>query len=124
MTFLLPEHFHVVAGAAVVERMRSTRVTLVNESGHVRSDLLCTLQRSEFRAGIQGAEICRSHYGFSVRSDSGLNNFALLASSRSRQVDGTYEDAVRWATNWVEQDPEHRYAFTRRSDHLQRAATC
>lgn len=61
----------------------------------------------------EGVELCQSVYGWSVRSSSGLDNFALLASSRYKQVDGTYEDAIRWAERWIAQEPGFRYAFKR-----------
>jgi hypothetical protein len=48
-----------------------------------------------------------------VRSGTGLENFALLASSRAGQVDGSYEDALRWATKWCADSPERRYAWRR-----------
>jgi hypothetical protein len=59
-------------------------------------------------------EVICSNYGHSVRYDSGLQNFGLLAGSRSGALDGTLEDAERYATAWVAEDPTRRYAWRRR----------
>ena len=108
-----PKHFVVVAGQDLVEELRVARQAVPQSPFGYASGHLVKLQEMESRRGIRGAEIVESNYGFSVRAASGLQNFALLASSRAKQVDGSLEDAVRWAKAWVAQDPTKRYAYHR-----------
>ncbi len=82
----------------------------VRRAGHV-SDRLVEVQVEQSRRGIRGARLVHTDYGWSVRADSGLQDFALLASARRKQVDGTLEDAERFAKEWVAADPAHRYAW-------------
>lgn len=74
---------------------------------------LCRRQEQEHREGFEGVEIGPSIYGWSVRYDSGLNGFNLVASSRCGQIDGTRTDAIRFATEWVNENPTRRYAWMR-----------
>lgn len=105
----------IVAGEVLVDTMAVETKARCEWTGYgYASEQLCTLQREQAARGIHGAEIVVSNYGCSVRSDSGLQNFALLASSRAKQVDGTLEDAERWAHAWVARDPTRRYAWRRR----------
>lgn len=97
---------YVVAGAALVAELTSAREALPK----FNDEALCALQRAEARRGILGVEIAESMYGWSVRYNSGLQNFALLASSRRGDLDGTYEAAEKFAIDWVAADPERRYA--------------
>jgi len=117
-TFLDPDRFEIVAGQAVVDAIRAERERTVTSSrtraGCYDSESLVEHQQSLSRRGFIGAEIVRSNYGCSVRYDSGLQNFGLLASSRARQIDGTLEDAVRWVTEWQKQDADRRYVWVRR----------
>lgn len=78
-----------------------------------QSEPLCRWQSECYFRGVRGVEIVKSIYGYSVRYDSGLANFGLLASARQGELDGTFEDAVRYAAEWCSYDPEHRYAWTR-----------
>lgn len=102
----------VVAGQALVDAMDAERAARCQHTGAgYNSEQLCTLQREWSGRGYLGAQIVVSNYGCSVRYDSGLQNFGLLASSRAKQVDGSLEDAIRWATEWVARDPARRYAW-------------
>lgn len=80
---------------------------------YFESSPLCAWQSEVFSRGYRGAELVKSIYGWSVRSDSGMDNFCLLASSRQGQLDGSYEDAVRYAKEWAEQDSARRYVWNR-----------
>lgn len=105
----------IVAGHELVDAMSAEQIARVPYGcGGFKSEELCVLQREQAGRGIIGAEIVQSNYGCSVRYDSGLQNFGLLASSRTKQVDGTLADAERWVTNWVSKDPTRRYAWRRR----------
>lgn len=108
------DHFIIVAGLDLVEAMRAERKRRCRWTGYgYESEGLCAVQREESANGIRGAEIVTSNYGCSVRSDSGLQNFALLAGSRCGMLDGSLEDAERWARAWVAEDPTRRYAWRR-----------
>lgn len=76
------------------------------------SAALCDWQMQISQLGILEAELVLSNYGWSVRYASGLQNFGLIASSRNKQVDGTYADALRAAREWAERDLSRRYVTT------------
>lgn len=105
----------IVAGDKLVDEMSEERKARCQWTGYgYNSDQLCQLQCEQAARGIIGAEIVMSAYGCSVRYDSGLQGFGLLASSRAKQVDGTLEDAERWVKEWVAKDPTKRYAWRRK----------
>lgn len=104
----------IVAGEKLVDKMTAETKARCTFTGFgYNSDQLCILQREQSARGIVGAEIVISNYGCSVRYDSGLQNFGLLASSRTKQLDGSQEHAERWAKEWVAKDPTRRYAWYR-----------
>ena len=113
---------HVVVGQQVHEALQAEKERVVPHSTYpgrehcFKSEPLCAWQSECYRRGVRGVELVKSIYGFSVRYDSGLDNFGLLAGSRDGQLDGSFEDAVRFATEWVNDDPAHRYAWTRADD--------
>ena len=105
----------IVPGEILVDQLTAETKARCEWTGFgYNSDQLCQLQREQASRMIEGAEIVVSNYGCSVRYDSGLQNFGLLASSKAKQVDGTLEDAERWACNWVANDPTRRYAWYRK----------
>lgn len=78
------------------------------------SEPLCAFQSREyFDRGIRGAELVKSAYGWTVRSDIGFDNFAILAGVRQGTLDGTREDAERFAREWQAQDATRRYVWDR-----------
>lgn len=105
----------IVAGEELVDALTAEQQALIPQDGqgYFKSEPLCRLQQEQAARGIVGAEIVRSVYGNSVRYDSGLQDFGLLASSRAGMLDGTLGDAIRWATEWVSRDPAKRYAWHR-----------
>lgn len=109
----------IVAGQQVHAALQAEKERTVPHSKkpgmgqYFESEPLCRWQSECYRRGVLGVEIVRSIYGYSVRYDSGLANFGLLASSRHGELDGTFEDAVRYATEWCNEDQAHRYAWTR-----------
>lgn len=108
----------IVAGDALVDAMSAEKQRRCRWTGQgYASDELCALQREQSARGILGCEIVASLYGHSVRYDSGLQDFGLLASSRSGVLDGTLEHAEQWAREWVSQDPARRYAWRRKAIH-------
>jgi len=105
----------IVAGNELFDAMEAEQRAKVPQTAlGFASEQLCELQRKQARSGILGVEIVQSNYGYSVRYDSGLQNWGLLASSKSRQLDGSFEAACKWAIDWVAQDPNRRYAWTRK----------
>lgn len=105
----------IVAGETLINEMEAEQRALIKFNGvGYDSNQLCALQAKQANRGIEGAEIVVSAYGCSVRSDSGLQNFALLASARHKDVNGTLEDAERWVRNWVSENPSKRYAWRRK----------
>lgn len=107
----------IVAGYDTFRLLETERDLAVERSdqrpGCFQSSPLVEWQRSVHSRGFRDVELVESIYGWSVRSGSGLDNFALLAGARSGQVDGSLEDASRWASAWCAEDPAHRYAWRR-----------
>lgn len=108
--------FHIVAGEALVDALTAETKARCKWTGHgYDSEMLCKVQCEQAARGIHGAEVLYypNGSGCSVRSDSGLQNFGLLAGSRRKDIDGTLEDGERWAREWVAADPARRYAWRR-----------
>lgn len=103
----------IVAGHELVDALEIEQKSKIkfNSIGY-DSNSLCKLQQNQANRGIIGIEIVKSMYGYSVRYDSGLQNFALLA--RSQELGGTFEGARQFAQNWVNQDKSRRYAWCRK----------
>lgn len=78
-----------------------------------RDEALCNAQSALHSRGYRSAELVKSVFGWSVRSGSGLDGFALLASSRTGVLTGSAGDALKWAMNWVSDDPNKRDVFFR-----------
>jgi hypothetical protein len=107
----------IIAGNDLVEAMSAETKARCTHTGYgYASEQLCALQREQAGRGIIGVEVVCSMYGHSVRYDSGLQNFGLLAGSRNKELDGTLADAERYATEWVAKDPTRRYAWRRKTD--------
>jgi|SRR5262245_58687657 len=105
----------IVAGEPLVDALSAETLRRCEWTGAgFASTDLCTLQRERAQRGIVGAEIVESLYGHSVRYDSGLQDFGLLASARAKQVDGTLEAAEEFCRQWVAKDPARRYAWRRK----------
>lgn len=104
-----PRYFRVLAGDAVVAQQRAELEALPD-----RGTSLTAWQEAQHRADIRGVEVVESAYGWSVRAASGLDDFALLASVRRGNVDGTWAAAEAFAVAWVAEDPARRFAFTRK----------
>ena len=101
------------AGAALVDAL--TEETLARCAHTPAPEDLVVVQREQAARGIVGVELVKSNYGWSVRYDSGLQNFGIVASARrGGQVDGSWDSAVRFALDWVAQDPAKRYAWSRK----------
>jgi hypothetical protein len=103
----------IVAGQDLYAELQAEKARLVPLRGEsYDSDVLCRLQRNQSARGILGAQIVESMYGFSVRYDSGLQNWGILRGSRGRPAsETTREAAVAFCIEWVARDPERRYAW-------------
>ncbi len=103
----------IVAGHNLVAAMEAEQKAKVRWTGcGYDSDELAVLQRDHSKRGIKGVEIVQSIKGNSVRYDSGLQNFGLLATSLD--LGGTLEAAEQFACDWVAKDPTRRYAWRRK----------
>lgn len=98
-----PKHFTVVAGQAVVDKLNEI-------ASHEVSDNTSLIhhQVNVARMGYLGAEIVRTIRGWSLRYDSGLQDFGLIQGGLA-----TYNIAVQAAISWQDNDPHRRYAFVR-----------
>jgi hypothetical protein len=96
------------AAAHVAEFTRANARPSDFAPGCFDSESLCRVQSELWRARFLEAEIMPTAYGYSLRHASGLENFALIASSRRGDVDGTFESALRAAEAWVAEDPTKR----------------
>ena len=101
-----PKHCIVIAGHDVHEAIEAEQAV----------EDLCRVQEKQAARGILGARLVRSMYGWSVRYDSGLQNWDLLAGMRNGMLDGSFKAAVEWAEQWVAQDPTRRYAWASRRE--------
>jgi hypothetical protein len=111
----------IIAGEPLVDRMsEETKRRCEYRGGGYASDQLCALQCEQAGRGILGVELVKSIYGWSVRYDSGLQNFGLVARTKARggELDGSLEAATAFATKWVASDPERRYAWMRKDNVL------
>jgi hypothetical protein len=106
-----PKHFIIIAGRDVIDQLDAEKDERVG-----RGEDLPAVQVAQARRGYLGAQLVRSMYGWSVRYDSGLQNWDLLASTRQGTLDGSLKAAVEWAEDWAAQDPEHRYAWASRRE--------
>ncbi len=98
----------IIAGEDVYKAYASARaLAVLNTTSMYGSE---ALPRFQMQSSIIGCKLVESMYGWSVRYNSGLQNFELIASSKCKQVNGTFEDAERFAKEWVAQDPTRRYA--------------
>jgi hypothetical protein len=98
---------NIIAGQALYDALQAEKARRCRRN----AEDLCRVQEEIARRGIVGAQLVQSIYGWGVRYDSGLQNWGLIASSRAKQVDGTLEDAERFALAWVAEDPARRYAW-------------
>jgi hypothetical protein len=85
--------------------------------GTFESEGLCKVQEDQWARGRRGARLHRTMYGWSVRHDSGLENWGILYSQRHLpESERTLAAAVAFGTAWVNEDPEHREFYAYRKD--------
>ena len=102
---------NIVVGQELYAKLQAEKAERVAKAGEFySSEPLCEWQREVSRRGILGAHIVQSMYGFSVRYDSGLQNFGILHASRGA-ADPSREAAIDFAKAWVAQDPSRRYVW-------------
>jgi hypothetical protein len=106
----------IVAGSELVDSLEAEQKSRVpmTEGGHYESEALCRLQSEQDRRGIIGITLTESIYGWTVRYDSGLQNFGILAGKRQGNLDGSFTSAVEFAKKWVAEDPSRRYCWMRK----------
>jgi len=104
---------NIVAGQELYAQLQAEKAARVSKTPNgYDSETLCKLQQSQAGRGIVGAQIVDSLYGFSVRYDSGLQNWGLLRATRGLPKEQTTrEAAIAFCEEWVARDPSHRYAW-------------
>lgn len=103
----------IVAGGELYASLQAEKAAQVQETGlGFNSEQLCALQRKQSGRGILGAEIVRSMYGYSVRYDSGLQEWGIIKPARGSR-DPSFAAALEFCRTWVAADPAHRYAWHR-----------
>jgi hypothetical protein len=97
-----------VAGPAVLAEIARHKAASVLPSRHrpgcYDSETLCAHQREMASRGYLGAEIVETSHGFSLRYDSGLQDWGLIVRGCP-----TLADAERAAHHWQAADPTRRY---------------
>lgn len=73
------------------------------------SSELCSFQSKLAVKGYLGAHLVESIYGWTLRYDSGLQNFNIIAGVRDGQLDGSFSNAMDYAKEWQEKDSTRRY---------------
>lgn len=97
-----PRHFEIIAGDAVVERLRAENAKLSDQG-----ESLCDKQIEQARRGYCGAELVRTSRGWSLRNSSGIRGWSIIA--RYPSVEAAFDGARRW----VRESPGLRYSFVR-----------
>jgi len=102
----------IVAGEDTYNLIQHLKQNAIpKKDGNFDSESLSKFQEKVARNGFLGAQIVKSNYGYSVRYDSGLQNWGLLASSRAGTLDGSITAAIKFCEAWVAQSPSTRYAW-------------
>lgn len=99
----------VIAGQELYNALQTERAKVTMAPRGYDSNQLSALQERQAARGIIGAELVKSIYGWSVRYNSGLQNWSLISPARGR-ADQSLAFAEQIARDWVAQDPTHRYA--------------
>lgn len=99
---------HTIAGQDVLDAIAAHKAATVLPStrrpGCFDSETLCAHQRRMAGLGYLGAEIVATIHGYSLRYDSGLQEWGLIVRGLA-----THQDAVVAAMQWQARDPDHRY---------------
>lgn len=107
----------IVAGEETYNLLQTLKQNAIPKiDGLYNSEQLCKFQEKIARHGFIGAQIVKSIYGYSVRYDSGLQNWGIIAAAKHGQLDGSFEDAAKYAEYWVSLDPTRRYAWVMESE--------
>jgi hypothetical protein len=97
-----------IAGQAVRDEIAAHRAAMARPSryrpGTLDSESLCAHQREMANRGYRGAEIVQTIRGWSLRYDSGLQDWGLIERGLT-----SWGEAVAAAQRWQSQDPDRRY---------------
>ena len=105
------QHFIIIAGHALADQLATEKAERI-----MGGEALTTVQEKHAARGVLGAQLVQSMFGWSVRYDSGLQGWRILAGVRNGMLDGSFKAAVEWAERWVARDPERRYAWASRRE--------
>lgn len=97
-----------IAGQNVLDEINTDRAAAVKQSklraGCYDSESLCAHQIKMSQRGYLGAEIVQTLRGWSLRYNSGLQDFGLIVRGIA-----TWDDAVAAAHQWQAADTARRY---------------
>jgi len=98
-----------IAGETLWNTLQAEKIQKVsqNAAGYFCSRELIQLQSDWSYRGIVGAELIESMHGWTVRYDSGIQNWSLIAA------DMTKGEVIEYAMSWVAMDPTRRYSYVR-----------
>jgi hypothetical protein len=102
-------HFMVLAGdpASWDEETRRLCRSGIYENTYNSEDL-CKVQVDQFFRGRRSATIVETIYGWSVRSDSNLDNRAIYLSRVTKEA------AIKFGIAWANEDPKNREFYVSR----------
>lgn len=95
------------------QEMEELRKAWGNRTGTSRDASLCALQESQYMRGRRSATIYKTIHGFSVRSDTNLDNREFIPGGRALP---TWEAAIEVGVSWAAWDPNNRQFWVFRRD--------
>ncbi len=104
--------YYVFAGENVEKKVWEEICSRCGKGG--AGEFLVAVQEDLHGRGFRAAVLVRSTRGWYVRYASSLDDCGIIVPSRDipQGEDGGFFGAVRAAQDWVDGDPEHRYAYT------------
>lgn len=119
LTFNVRDGFCILAGAEVEKFLHADKIAHVPRSEFYadcfESEALCRWQAEMHGRGFCAVMLSKGDLGWSVRYRSGLDNFAVLASVRDGDLNGTFLDALMYAREWQKKDPTKRFVVAKAS---------
>jgi len=101
-----PTYFEVIAGQKVTDWIEELTMAAMSNGA-----TLTDTQEQLFRDGYRGAELVKNSQGWVLRSDTGLDDFMILAGSKEAWL---YVEAKAAAQRWFCGDATNRYVFVRK----------
>lgn len=98
-----------IAGEEVWNLLQAEKIQKVSQNAKgFNSRELIILQGEWSRRGIIGAELVESSMrGWTLRYDSGIQNWSIIAADMAKG------EVIEYAIKWVAMDPSHRYVYVK-----------